>query len=198
MLCCVEECGREARYKEAVLCQRHYFRVRRAGTTDLVRKPGRPRYEDDRGYQFIHAPSHPLINKNQVYVPEHRAVLYEALGPGPMCCELCGKSLTWDTCDVDHIDENPRNNARDNLRPTCRQCNISRNPPPAYLSRKNAIAISFGGETKTPNEWAKDPRVNVSGGQIRHRKKAGMTDFDALFAPKVTHNGKTRELKRNA
>lgn len=28
MKCCIEGCGREARYKEAQLCQKHYHRTR--------------------------------------------------------------------------------------------------------------------------------------------------------------------------
>lgn len=44
--------------------------------------------------------------------------------------------------------------------------------------------------------------MKVSGHTILRRKAAGMSDFDALFAPKLTHNGKAkfrawvRELKR--
>jgi hypothetical protein len=190
MQCRVDGCGLDADYKAAQLCQKHYFRQWRNGTTDIVRKPGRPRFEDERGYQFVHAPKHPLCSKGQIYVAEHRAVLYEAIGPGPMCCELCGKGLTWDTVDVDHIDENPRNNARANLRPLCLRCNTWRSMPPAYKRIKNAIAITFDGETKTPYEWARDSRVSVSGGQIRNRKKAGMSDEEALFGPKRTHNGR--------
>jgi hypothetical protein len=76
--------------------------------------------------------------------------------------------------------------------------------PPAHKRIRNAIAITFDGETKTPHEWSKDPRVSVSGSQIRLRKKAGMSDEQALFAPKKTHNGrhsaaykaKRRELEK--
>lgn len=176
------------RYKAACLCQLHYFRIRRGGTTDLVRKPARPRYEDERGYQFVYDPSHPLINRGQFYMPEHRKVLYEALGDGPMECELCQKPLTWRTCCVDHIDENPRNNARDNLRPTCMPCNAQRGQTePATWSWTHKL--SFDGETKTPSEWARDPRVNVASTTILHRKRRGLSDEEALFSKKVTHNG---------
>jgi hypothetical protein len=190
MLCKADGCDREARYKAACLCQKHYFRIRRNGDLDLHRPVAKPRIEDEWGYQYLHAPDHPLVAKGQIYVSEQRVVLYAAIGPGPMSCALCGCGLTWDTCQADHIDENPRNNARDNLRPLCLRCNTWRSMPPAFKRIKNAIAITFEGETKTPHEWARDPRVNLSGSQIRYRKKAGMTDEQALFGSKVTHNGK--------
>ena len=43
MKCKVEGCGRPADYKAAELCQKHYFRVRRNNTTDMVRAPAKPR-----------------------------------------------------------------------------------------------------------------------------------------------------------
>lgn len=187
MLCCVEACDREAHYKEAALCQKHYFRLRRNGTAQTVRKKARPRVEMPHGYQWVHDPSHPLRHKNG-YVAEHRAVLYAAIGPAPMLCELCGVGLTWKTCKVDHIDNNPRNNERTNLRPTCNTCNSHRGIGPAHRwSRTHAV--EYGGEVKTPAEWARDPRVKIAGNTIVLRLNAGMTPEQALFAPKVTHNG---------
>ena len=205
MLCCVNECGREAHYKEAVLCQKHYFRQWRYGTTDLTRSAA-PRHENPEGYQWVLAPDHPLRHRTSKYVAEHRAVLFAAIGPGPMDCALCGKHLTWKTCKVDHIDENVRNNERSNLRPTCNRCNTHRNMP-APVEWNRTHTIEFEGIRLTPAEWARDPRVLVCGRQIILRKQAGMTDEQALFAPKRTHNGnapakaayraKLKELKRS-
>lgn len=196
MLCKVDGCGRTVRYKTLCLCQMHYFRLRRNGDLESHRPVAKPRIEDDRGYQFLHMPKHPLLTKGQIYVAEQRVVLYEAIGPGPMTCELCGCGLTWKTCQADHIDENPRNNERSNIRPLCRRCNVWRSMPPAHIRMKNATALTYMGETKTAFEWSKDPRVNVTATTIRHRKKAGMSDEQALFADKVTHNGRLSVDKR--
>lgn len=111
-----------------------------------------------------------------------------------MNCELCGVSVTWSDVHIDHIDNSTDNNLRSNLRPTCATCNTRRGMrAPVEWSRTHKI--EFQGERKTPTEWARDPRVELSGKQIVLRKKAGMSDGDALFAPKKTHNGHSREPK---
>jgi hypothetical protein len=117
-----------------------------------------------------------------------------------MKCELCGVGLTWATVHIDHIDNCRGNNSRSNLRPTCPTCNTRRGMrAPAEWTRTHKI--EFEGECKTPAEWARDPRVRLSGHQIILRKKAGMSDAEALFAPKRTHNGNGRrpaEIRREA
>lgn len=186
MKCKVEGCDRGARYKAACLCQKHYFRIRRNGHIDI--RKAKSRIEDDRGYQYLRAPGHPLLTKGQVYVSEQRIVLYAAIGPGPMVCELCGCGMTWKTCQVDHIDENPRNNERSNLRPLCRRCNTRRGIS-APVEWSWTSSIEFDGRRMTAAEWARDPRVNVSGTTILRRKRDGQSDEQALFGRKVTHNG---------
>lgn len=191
MLCKVDGCERIADYKSACLCQKHYFRYRRNGDFEIHKK-ARPRIEDDRGYQFVHDPIHPLTARGQIYIAEHRKILYEAIGPGPMICEICGVGMTWKTCQVDHIDENPRNNNLGNLRPLCRRCNVWRSMPPAAERMKGVVVLSFMGERKTANEWARDVRVSVCNSTIIRRKRSGMTDEEALFGEKVTHNGRVK------
>lgn len=189
--CCVEGCGRDAQYKIKELCQKHYFRQLRYGTTELT-SYRKPRIENPAGYQFLWMPQHPLVQKTG-YVAEHRAVLHAAIGDGDMQCTLCLKNLTWATCHVDHIDTNVRNNVRPNLRPLCSRCNTHRNmPSPVEWNRTHVI--EFEGVRMTPAEWARDPRVHVSRSQIMNRKKSGMSDEQALFAPKSTHK-KLKELQ---
>lgn len=90
MKCKAEGCNLDAAYKAICLCQKHYFRFRRNGDLAIHRKKAKHRIEDKRGYQFIHAPRHPLCRKGQIYVAEHRLVLYAAIGSDPMKCEICG------------------------------------------------------------------------------------------------------------
>lgn len=78
-----------------------------------------------------YAPGHPLVLKAP-YVPEHRAVLFEKIGPGPHPCHYCGGSVNWvpggrtgkGVLVVDHVDRNPMNNAPENLVPACTRCNV--------------------------------------------------------------------------
>lgn len=176
-------------YSEQQVCQKHYFRFMRNGTYEIVRKSrARLRYQDPAGYWKVYEPNHPLADRTG-YVWEHRKIVYDRIGDSVPPCELCAKPLTWKTAHVDHIDEDPSNNDPGNLRPLCCGCNTWRGSRIPQHEAKGHHAITFGGETKTPNEWARDPRVKVSNGTIVRRKKAGASDYEALFGEKRTHNG---------
>jgi len=199
MKCKIDGCDRDAMYTQALLCQKHYFRIMRNGHPELLRDlkqrdlgysrvyrvtmPGK-------GYQRLYEPGHPLCDKSGT-VSEHRKVVFDRYGYDLPDCEICGKPTDWVTCHIDHIDRDVKNNSQDNLRPLCRQCNVWRDYPPQH-TLPGAHSLTYNGITKTPQEWAREPWVNVSGSAIRHRMRRGMSDYDCLFAPKITHNGNSK------
>ncbi|MCW2767545.1 MAG: hypothetical protein JWO11_3504 [Nocardioides sp.] len=78
------------------------------------------------------AANHPLATKRGNRIPEHRLVLWDAIGAGPHVCHKCGTRVTWITgvrtakgaLVVDHLDRDTHNNAPSNLAPSCHGCNI--------------------------------------------------------------------------
>lgn len=186
MICTANDCGRNA--VGLKLCQKHYFRLRRNGTTDYMgmRAPdGSPhlramRKENQKGYQMLYEPTHPLAMKDG-FVYEHRKVVYERYGDALPDCEICGAPTNWLTCHVDHRDESVANNAFANLRPVCRGCNTSR------TRSSTTPRFEMDGETLTLTEWVSRPGVQVGRAGANGRLKAGMTLREALFAPNPTH-----------
>ncbi|WP_332847563.1 HNH endonuclease signature motif containing protein [Pseudomonas lactucae] len=168
----------------------HYFRVMRNGTTDKLPTSRQQRVITPNGYIRVYEPGHALADKGG-YVFEHRHVMWAEVGPGCRDCELCGKHETWLTCHVDHIDENRQNNERSNLRILCRGCNTRRGfTQESYASLTDIGLIEFEGVRKTATQWGEDPRVAVAGATVMRRKRSGMSDFEALFGRKITHNGR--------
>lgn len=194
MKCSVIECDRQARYKSPQLCQMHYFRLRRTGTTQ-PRRP-KPRQETPNGYVRVYAPDHPLADPSG-YVFEHRKVAYDDRGGELSLCEACGLvDITWETCHVDHQDEDRQNNVPSNLLATCIGCNVMRGQKRPRHTHAGRIALTYDGITQTATEWARDPRVRVSSSTIRQRKWRGATDEQALFASKVTHTSRAPKKVR--
>lgn len=187
MECKIDGCKKLVHFKGEQLCQMHYFRKMRYGTFDLTRKPAKERIMNPDGYILVYAPNHPLAIKRS-YVYEHRKIVYDIIGDNVPDCILCGVSLTWKSARIDHIDRNITNNHPSNLRPLCNKCNTWRDMPPQHTF-DHTVSLTFDGKTATANEWAKDKRVKLSNTQIILRKRSGYSDFDALFAPKKTHNG---------
>lgn len=188
--CKVEGCKRLARYPSLGVCQKHYFRFRRNGSYDLLQKePRKLRRQDPRGYWQLYLPDHPLSDSTG-YVWEHRKLVYDRYGIALPDCELCGKHITWETAHIDHKDETPSNNDPENLRPLCRVCNVSRTP------RSNLVMLTVNEVSKTAAEWSRDPQVNFCYQSILRRKALGMSDSEALFGKKLTHNGNRAEVRQ--
>jgi len=187
--CIVKNCDIAASRSKATLCEMHYMRMYRNGTFEKIHVPSE-RLNHSHGYIINYAPSHPLAQQNG-RVFEHRRIYHDCVSKTVDCCSLCGGDISWGTCHIDHINNNKQDNRPENLRATCTTCNTRRGRRPDH-EYPHCMAITAMGETKTPAEWARDKRVHVAGATIRRRKKQGMSDFDALFAPKKTHNACNR------
>lgn len=188
MKCSIEGCINDAVYLAKCVCQKHYFRFMRYGTYELKRTGTRKyRITNSGGYQKLFKPSHPLATKGG-YVYEHRMVVYEKYGVNLPDCELCGKKTNWESCVIDHKDDDVTNNSIDNLRPVCDWCNTSRGIRKEAYAYYPETSITIDGKTMTANEWSRHPGVVVSRVTIIARKKAGASDYDAVFGKKKTHN----------
>ena len=191
--CKLPGCCKPMRYKAEGVCQMHYFRKMRYGTYKLKQRARKQRSQNQKGYELVYWPNHPLSDKNG-YIYEHRAVMYRIKGDDCGSCALCGKPESWSTCHVDHIDENVKNNAAQNLRVLCRGCNVFRGrSPESYQNLCDVGLLEHEGKRDTAHGWSKDPRVEVGGATIRARKRKGWSDYDALFTPRRKAN---RELER--
>ena len=130
--CSVEGCEKPTDCR--TWCSTHYARWRRHGSVDvMLRAPNGAGTVMKNGYRIRQDWSHPFA-KAEGKVLEHRAVLYDALGPGVHACHWCGKWVSWEKqasevvvrLVVDHLDEDKLNNAPENLVPSCTYCNSQR------------------------------------------------------------------------
>lgn len=112
-------------------------------------------------YPYSVIPGHPLAHADG-RVRIHRAVLYDAIGPGAHPCHWCGDLLTWkENLVVDHLDGDTWNNDISNLVASCPPCNRKRAPrrPP-----RKATHCTHGHEFTPENTYV---RPDGTGRQCR-------------------------------
>ena len=130
---------------------------------------------------LAYLPDHPL-RRSQGRVYEHRAVFYQHHGDGPFRCHCCGAVVSWDDMHVDHLDDNPKNNAPGNLAPACPTCNQKRGQHKVMATLRRKHGLTIDGITLTINEWAAKIGV-VNGSSIALRLKKGWAVRDAVMTP---------------
>lgn len=196
MKCFVSDCANQSKAGRNGMCEKHYMRMYRHGSTKSKRELKKDALGYTReyritmpgkGYQRLYEPAHPLADR-QGYVAEHRMVAYAKYGAVLPPCELCGVVVKWDDVHIDHIDEDVKNNNPGNVRPLCFQCNVRRTKV-TYSSKPSCHAVTVGEKTLTPTEWAREPGVLVTGKTIVARIARGYTPAQAVFGAKKTHNG---------
>lgn len=125
-------------------CPKHWSRMRRTGTTELVQKDKVHGGVALRAYsQFIKGGYayeygfhwHPTANPKGIVI-QHRRVYYESVDGELYPCYWCGKDLgSWSNTNVDHIDEDKLNNDPANLVASCKACNTQRSQAIGMLKR---------------------------------------------------------------
>ncbi len=105
-------------------------------TSVSAARKGRKRTGEPMNGEFVTSAGYRCLTSQQEHplavgtgsLLEHRAVLYDKIGPGSHLCHWgCGKVLTWGVdLFVDHLDSDRLNNDPDNLVPSCNPCNMHR------------------------------------------------------------------------
>lgn len=192
MKCSADGCERSSMYKSLCLCQKHYFRLRRTGTVAKREQSRAKKITTPNGYVRVWDKDHPLACQRG-YVFEHRHAMWSVVGASVGNCQLCGKAESWETCHIDHIDNDRKNNNISNLRVLCRGCNVKRGfTVYSYKNRGEVGLIEIDGVIDTPAGWSRRNDVNVTGATIVRRIKSGQSPREAVYGSKKTHNGNTR------
>lgn len=189
-LCVVDRCGKTIRSSGCEYCEMHYGRLRRSGT--LGRVDGARRLEHSAGYVLIPARDHPMaVGRSHAY--EHRVAFFDAHGPGPHRCHVCGEAGMLADMHVDHLNDVHDDNRLENLKPACPECNQWRSTTRAEACRKKEATrlIDFNGERLSTLEWSR--RIGISSTSLRARINSGWTLERALTEPRgVTGPQRTR------
>lgn len=128
--CTVEGCEGKAARVASGMCETHYYRVRRTGSTD--RREPSYRYVTRGGYVKLLDKEHPLSDGGGA-VFEHRRVMFELHRGICQPCFWCGAALTWKDAVIDHLNEKKADNRPENLVTACNGCNRIRGAMQPFL-----------------------------------------------------------------
>jgi 5-methylcytosine-specific restriction endonuclease McrA len=181
MKCKVDGCDNHANRVGAVMCEKHYARVRRHGSTDKQSNLINGDLIHTGGYILKHAPDHPLY-KNYSRLFAHRIVYYDNYGNGPFKCFHCSVCVTWATMHIDHLDDNKLNNNIQNLVASCPVCNQKRGYEKMKKSSQERTKwmIEHDGKRMHVSDWAK--QIGISRVALKNRLKNWSVQ-DALTKP---------------
>lgn len=174
IVCKVDGCEDICINKKYQYCEKHYAMFLRKGHTE------KHKFKDflihSKGYIKLKDKSHKLSDGDG-YVYEHRKVLFDS-NPN-MICVHCGKEQSWETCHVDHLDDNKSNNELSNLAISCPVCNQKRgrHKLEAKINEKFAIH-EYNGETLTLSDWGRKLGVSSQSMSLRLKK---WTDRNRIF-----------------
>lgn len=186
--CRVAGCIAVANRKGAGLCEKHYTRYRRHGSTDkaAVIKPGLLNHSH--GYTLAYAPEHPLRRDSSCRVYEHRRVYHAQHGDGPFNCYWCSTVVGWDDLHVDHLNDVKNDNIPSNLVASCASCNQKRGF--SKMARTQRLRsnrrYTVHGKTMCLIEWAR--YLNLSRNALEYRLSAGWKHED-VFSPRKGRSG---------
>lgn len=189
-MCSVEGC--EGKVRSLGLCYAHYMRFYRNGTTEFKRSP-KP-YIHSGGYRLIPAKGH-FLSRGSSHAYEHRINFHTENGDGPFKCNWCGKDVTWDDMDVDHLDTIKTNNDPSNLVASCPPCNRGRSKENRLASLVKSVArmITANGETLSVSEWSR--RSGLSRTSIISRIENGWSADRAVSQPRGKFGPKKSQIE---
>ena len=187
--CSVDGCEAEATRVGCGMCEKHYYRKRRQGTTDYVGQAIVGNRKHSGGYVLAPAPDHPMaLGGYRAY--EHRVVFYDNHGEGPFNCHWCGCVVTWGDMHVDHLDGVRDHNTIGNLVASCAICNQRRGHDAIRNTMRARHGLTVAGKTLTLNEWA--AQVGISRNSVLERIKKGWALERAVFEPRGKYGPKSR------
>lgn len=192
--CSVEGCQADAKRVGAGLCEAHYMRKHRHGSTEMLSRVKPGPLLTTHGYVLVEAPSHPrALGSYRAY--EHRKVFQDAHGDGPFNCHWCGVLVSWDgDMEIDHVDSDKTNNSLSNLVASCPPCNQARGQKKMREGVNQRHGIVARGERRTMAEWA--DYVGISRATIARRLSLGWDIDRAIFTPRGKCGPTRRRFER--